>query len=186
MLDVYPSNLLKTKYFNPNVSLSIPRSFIQTTFRFKKQERVDELLLLSFLRNEETFETMNFVAIDDKVPEDVGRHILSFLDVPTLVRKKAVCRSWRILFTNTIRQKASTPQAFQSSAELKAAVTKYTRYNLVDAEEFAITYGWPIAQWDVSNIQDFNHLFEIKRSFNENIGSWDVSSATSTAFMFNV
>eukprot|EP00978_Attheya_sp_CCMP212_P046720 scaffold407646_cov51-Attheya_sp.AAC.1 len=112
---------------------------------------------------------MHFVGIVDKVPEDVARHILSFLDVPTLVRKKAVCRSWRILFTNTIREKASTPQAFQSSAELKAAVDKYTRYNLVDAEEFAVTYGLPISRWDVSNIENVNHLFDNNGSFNENI-----------------
>eukprot|EP00550_Attheya_septentrionalis_P005912 CAMPEP_0198290054 /NCGR_PEP_ID=MMETSP1449-20131203/8042_1 /TAXON_ID=420275 /ORGANISM="Attheya septentrionalis, Strain CCMP2084" /LENGTH=38 /DNA_ID= /DNA_START= /DNA_END= /DNA_ORIENTATION= len=38
---------------------------------------------------------MNFAGIDDEVPEDVGRYIMSYLDVPTLVRKKAVCRSWQ-------------------------------------------------------------------------------------------
>eukprot|EP00978_Attheya_sp_CCMP212_P023909 scaffold74226_cov51-Attheya_sp.AAC.1 len=98
---------------------------------------------------------MNFEGIDDEVPEEVGRQILSFLDVPTLVQKKAVCRSWQILFTNTIHAKASTPKAFRSRAELRKAVYKYTKYNPVDAEAFAETYGWPIGRWDVSNIQDF-------------------------------
>jgi hypothetical protein len=37
---------------------------------------------------------MNFEGIDDVVPEDVEYYILSFLDVPTLVQKKAVCRSF--------------------------------------------------------------------------------------------
>ena len=41
---------------------------------------------------------MNFEGIDDVVPEDVGHYILSFLDVPTLVQKKAVCRSWKAVF----------------------------------------------------------------------------------------
>jgi hypothetical protein len=53
---------------------------------------------------------MNFKGIDDVVPEDVGCHILSFLDVPTLVQKKVVCRSWKWLFTSTIQQTASTPK----------------------------------------------------------------------------
>eukprot|EP00978_Attheya_sp_CCMP212_P015008 scaffold38565_cov61-Attheya_sp.AAC.1 len=83
---------------------------------------------------------MNFEGIDDVVPEDVGRHILSFLDVPTLVRKKTVCRSWKLLFTNTIDEKASTPKPFESNEELREAVKKYTEYNIVDAEEFATTH----------------------------------------------
>eukprot|EP00978_Attheya_sp_CCMP212_P021477 scaffold62765_cov53-Attheya_sp.AAC.1 len=127
---------------------------------------------------------MNFVGIDDEVPEDVGRHILSFLDVPTLVRKKTVCRSWQILFTNTIHEKASTPKPFQSSTELKKAVDKYTKYNPDDAEEFAETYGWPIGRWDVSSIQYFGFMFYCNASFNENIGSWDISSATTMSHMF--
>jgi surface protein len=127
---------------------------------------------------------MNFAGIDDAVPEDVGRHIIGFLDVPTLVQKKVVCRSWQLLFTATINAKVPTPLAFQSSEELRKAVKKYTKYNISDADEFAETYGWPIGRWDVSNIQHFVQLFYLETSFNENIGSWDVSSATNTAFMF--
>eukprot|EP00978_Attheya_sp_CCMP212_P005068 scaffold11197_cov32-Attheya_sp.AAC.1 len=57
-----------------------------------------------------------------ELSEDVGRHIVSFVDVPTLVKKKVVCRSWRALFTDTIQRKASTPQPFQSGDELRNAV----------------------------------------------------------------
>eukprot|EP00978_Attheya_sp_CCMP212_P045282 scaffold340347_cov51-Attheya_sp.AAC.1 len=128
---------------------------------------------------------MNFAGIDDKAPEDVGRYILSYLDVPTLVRKKAVCRSWQLLFTSTIHQKASTPKAFQSPEELKEAVNKYLKYNVDDAEEFATTYGWPVGRWDVSNIQYFSHLFNVKTNFNENIGSWDVSNGNCMRGMFS-
>ena len=81
-----------------------------------------------------------------------------------------------IILTNTIRQKASSPEPFQSKAELSAAVDKYSKYNLVDAEEFAQTYGWPIDRWDVSRVEDFCELFYYKQSFNENRGSWDLCS----------
>jgi surface protein len=128
---------------------------------------------------------MNFAGIDDEVPEDVGRYIMSYLDVPTLVRKKAVCRSWQLLFTDKIHQKASTPKAFQSREELKEAVEKYLKYNVVDAEAFAITYGWPMGRWDVSNIQDFSFLFYLKTNFNEKIGAWDVSNGNCMVCMFD-
>jgi surface protein len=127
---------------------------------------------------------MNFEGIDSVVPQDVGHYILSFLDVPTLVKKKAVCRSWRVMLTNAIVQKASTPKAFDSRTELKEAVYKYSQYNLVDAEEFAQTYGWPIDRWNVSHVEDCSDLFRLKQSFNENIGSWDVSNVTKMNSMF--
>eukprot|EP00978_Attheya_sp_CCMP212_P042256 scaffold254712_cov55-Attheya_sp.AAC.1 len=127
---------------------------------------------------------MDFEGIDNAVPEDVGRHILSFLDVTNLVRKKAVCRSWQILCTSAIRQKAPIPKAFQSDTELKEAVAKYTNYNFVDADEFAETYGWPMDRWDISNIQNFSFLFDGKVSFNENIGSWNTSNVTNMECMF--
>ena len=120
---------------------------------------------------------MNFEGIDNALPEDVGRYILSFLDTPTLVQKKAVCRSWRVILPNTIVQKASTPTPFQSKAELKEAVYKYSRYNLVDAEEFAQTYGWPIDRWNVSRVEDFSDLFYNNQSFNENIRNFTVNLA---------
>eukprot|EP00978_Attheya_sp_CCMP212_P035939 scaffold159330_cov67-Attheya_sp.AAC.1 len=97
-----------------------------------------------------------------QLPEEVGRYVVVFLDVPTLVEKKA-----------------STPKPFESGNELRSAVAKYAQYNPVDAEEFATTYGWPIGRWNVSNIEDFDSVFEDQSSFNESIESWDVSSATS-------
>jgi surface protein len=128
---------------------------------------------------------MNFEGIDDKVPEDMGRHIMSFLDVPTLVQKKVVCRSWQILFTHVIDQKAATPKVFQSRKELKHAVKKYTTYNGADAEEFATSYGWPIGRWDVSRVQAFSFLFQHEQSFNEKIDLWDVSGATDMLGIFS-
>eukprot|EP00978_Attheya_sp_CCMP212_P009241 scaffold21810_cov41-Attheya_sp.AAC.3 len=120
----------------------------------------------------------------NELPEGMGRHIAGFLDVPTLVEKKAVCRSWRALFTTTIEQKASTPHAFESRDELRNAVKKYADYNPNDAEEIATTYGWPIGRWNVSNVQNFDFVFQNRESFNESIGSWNVSNATSMRYMF--
>eukprot|EP00978_Attheya_sp_CCMP212_P034410 scaffold143925_cov52-Attheya_sp.AAC.3 len=71
-----------------------------------------------------------------KLPDEVGRHIVGFLDVPTLVKKKAVCRSWRALFTDTIERKASTPQPFESGDELRFAVKQYAYYNPNDPDDF--------------------------------------------------
>eukprot|EP00978_Attheya_sp_CCMP212_P005708 scaffold12806_cov55-Attheya_sp.AAC.6 len=119
-----------------------------------------------------------------ELSEDVGRHIVGFLDVPTLVKHKAVCRSWRALFTDTIQLKASTPQPFQTGDELRNAVQKYAEYNPNDAEDFATTYGWPIGRWNVSNVENFRIVFLHLKSFNESIGSWNVSNATSMQKMF--
>jgi surface protein len=121
----------------------------------------------------------------NELPYDVGRHIVGFLDVPTLVKKKTVCHSWRSLFTSTIEQKALMPQAFESGTELRLAIIKYEKFNPNDAEDFATTYGWPVGRWNVSNIEDFESVFEDRENFNENIGSWNVSNATSMTCMFH-
>eukprot|EP00978_Attheya_sp_CCMP212_P015633 scaffold40295_cov46-Attheya_sp.AAC.1 len=119
-----------------------------------------------------------------ELPDDVGRHILGFLDVPTLVQKKVICHSWQRLFTDTIEQKAPTPKAFEFNQELRSAVEKYAEYNPDDAEYFATTYGWPIGRWDVSNVVNFSDVFSGLSSFNESIGSWNVSNAISMDQMF--
>eukprot|EP00978_Attheya_sp_CCMP212_P036926 scaffold170767_cov56-Attheya_sp.AAC.2 len=74
---------------------------------------------------------MDFIS---ELPDDGGRHILGFLDVPTLVQKKVICRSWRTVFIVTIEQKAPIPKAFESNQELRSAVRKYAEYNPDDAE----------------------------------------------------
>eukprot|EP00978_Attheya_sp_CCMP212_P025054 scaffold79864_cov46-Attheya_sp.AAC.1 len=113
------------------------------------------------------------------VLEDLAPHIINFLDVPTLVQKKIVCRSWQRRFTEMIDQKAPTPtRPFQSGQELRDAVNKYVQYDPDDADEFATTYGWPIDRWNVSHVDDFRWTFRGKESFNEPIGSWNVSNAT--------
>eukprot|EP00978_Attheya_sp_CCMP212_P048616 scaffold550884_cov59-Attheya_sp.AAC.1 len=118
------------------------------------------------------------------VLEDLTPHIISFLDVPTLVQKKIVCRTWQRRFTETVHRKAPTPRPFNSNQELRDAVNKYANYDPDDAEGFATTYGWPMDRWDVSQVDDFRWTFQGKISFNEPIGSWNVSNAKTMAGMF--
>jgi hypothetical protein len=121
----------------------------------------------------------------NKLCEDVFGEVLSFLDYPTLVQNKAVCRQWKQSCTLAIRQKLpNTPQAFQSNNELRTQVNRYMSATVAVVEEIATTYGWPIDMWDVSNVFDFSSLFRNKTTFNEEIGSWDVSNAHTMLKMF--
>jgi len=63
--------------------------------------------------------------------------------------------------------------------------------NLGNCTNFSnMFYGYSFATinninfWDVSNIIDFNNMFNGASSFNQNLNSWDVSSATDMSFMF--
>lgn len=85
--------------------------------------------------------------------------------------------------------------AFHSKLELQAAVDAW----LTDRSAALITYG-NISQWDTSNVTDMSYLFcaggaqgpteqllcDISRkSFNDYIGSWDVSRVTTMQAMFS-
>jgi surface protein len=48
------------------------------------------------------------------------------------------------------------------------------------------TFNEPIGSWDVSNVTDVSYMFDGAKSFNQNIGSWDVSSVTDMGSMFRV
>jgi surface protein len=126
------------------------------------------------------------------LPQELFPSIVSHWDVATLVEKKRVSQDWNQFCADAIdaKQTETTKKEFSSTDELRVAVKKYCGYNEStlqysqlcspkDAEEIATTYGWPINKWDVSNIQDFSSLFSENRGFNEDIGSWNVSNATS-------
>jgi surface protein len=111
---------------------------------------------------------------------------LSFLDVKSLLQKEMVSKTWRKLSKLTIRNKCcGRSKAFQSKQELKDAITKYCRYEAASMEEIAGTYGYPMDNWDVSEMTDMSYLFEDMDSFNEYIGSWDVSNVTNMRKMFH-
>jgi surface protein len=128
-------------------------------------------------------------ALMEQVPEEMVTHILTFLDVPTLVQKKPVCRLWQDLCTTAIDQKAPIPRmVFETNEELCDAVKYYTIdkpwYKADNAEKFAATYGWPINKWDVSRVKDLTYVFAFNDQFNESIGSWNISNAIQTHAMF--
>jgi surface protein len=77
---------------------------------------------------------------------------------------------------------------FNTTSELREAVEFYTRDNRSDSS-VASTYGWPIGNWCVSNIEDFSKLFSVAGNpaavdFNEDISRWDVSNANTMESMF--
>ena len=111
--------------------------------------------------------------------------VLKYLDVPTLDQTMLVGQRWSHLCTVAITSKCSNrPKAFDTKAELRDAVHKYTHNNPNNAEALATTYGWPIGKWNVSQIQDFSHIFFDCDGFNEDISLWDTSSATDMKAMF--
>jgi hypothetical protein len=89
-------------------------------------------------------------------------YTLSFLDVKTLLQKETVSKSWR-----KISKKAIPRKAFQSKEELKVAIWKYCRCEDASMEEIAGTKGYPIDNWDVSQVTDMANLFEYMNSLNE-------------------
>ena len=88
-------------------------------------------------------------------------------------------------------------KGFLSNRELRIAVNKYLGYERhvddalygkrctsKDAEEIACVYGYPINNWDTSEVADFSNIFQFKDKFNESIGNWNVSKATTMRGMF--
>jgi surface protein len=78
--------------------------------------------------------------------------------------------------------------AFGTTAELLSAVDAFMLDSSATSD-VAVTYGYPIGNWDVSRITDFDELFSGKRNpnmlvFNADLSNWDVSSATTMRAMF--
>jgi deoxyxylulose-5-phosphate synthase len=94
---------------------------------------------------------------------------------------KCICK-------NTIQGKyrPNGPKSFQSNQELTDTIEEYCKYEATSMEEIACTYGYPIDNSDVSQIQDMLEAFYGMKSFNEyNIGSCDVSNVTNMGEMFS-
>jgi surface protein len=115
------------------------------------------------------------------LPEETILEVMTYWDVATLVRLKLVCS------TRAMDAKAGRARRrFETNKELRLAVRKYTgvRSNSDHAEELAGLYGWPIHRWDVSQVDDFSHVFHGALDFNECIASWNLSNATTLEGMF--
>jgi surface protein len=124
------------------------------------------------------------------LPEELLLTIVSHFDIKTLMRKKQVCCAWRQACTDAASAKhitSTTQKVFTTRKELFQAVEKYCyccSKNPDQAEEIAQTYGWPMNQWNVSNVSDFSTIFQGLPTFNEDISSWDVSHSTNMQAMF--
>jgi len=78
---------------------------------------------------------------------------------------------------------ASLGRCFQDKTELLAGTTSHS----TDSSEntaLTYTYGWPINNWCVSQVEDFSSLFA-NSDFNEPIGDWDTSRARTMNGMFS-
>lgn len=82
---------------------------------------------------------------------------------------------------------ALTPAPIPDRATLLRAVDDFL-INGRNSEE-ALLFGWPMGIWDVSNIVNFDGVFDVQRNervlmFNEDLTGWNVSSAVSMERMF--
>jgi surface protein len=130
------------------------------------------------------------------LPDDIFSNILSFSDdsfrVCTVVMQ--VSRAGRDQAKRAIDfMKKQDGGAFKSNHELRHAVQKYSlakqSNNTHGMKCIAVQYGYPINKWNVSKVKDFSWVFYGMCSrldtFNEAIGDWDVSQATTMSFMFH-
>ena len=118
-------------------------------------------------------------------------NVLQFLDTVTLIQMKQVSKSWQTWCRHAIRLKRNKNGKFETTPELRTTVRTYCGNTInnytptpEDVERIAVCYGWPINEWDVSQIKDFSYVFANNISFNEPIQSWDTSKAMNMSCMF--
>jgi hypothetical protein len=82
--------------------------------------------------------------------------VFSYLSVVTLVETKQVCKKWQELCTKSIKNKCEHPKNFKTNNELRTAAQRYCQNNPDDIEEIATTYGYPINEWPVQEVENFH------------------------------
>lgn len=92
-----------------------------------------------------------------------------------------------LLLLTTLVPASMAGQCFNTTEELIAAVDAYLDDPSPDTV-VANTYGHPIGDWCVTDIEDFGYLFDSRRNpkaatFNEDL-NWCTCSATNMRFMF--
>ena len=87
-----------------------------------------------------------------------------------------------------LRPTAKDSAALAAPFELRQAVDAYL-FDSSEQTSVAATYGWPIGQWCVGEIENFDALFSIFRNrravtFNEDLSGWNMTKASSMNRMF--
>ena len=125
------------------------------------------------------------------LPNEISRHICSFLGVQDILCKQTVSKPFQKGLKQALEDKAK-PNAgkFKTAKKLKAATNKfcnckYVKFDPEVAEEIARDYGWNMNLWDVSEIRSFRRLFRNKRKFNEDISMWNVANGRDFRKMFS-
>jgi len=100
--------------------------------------------------------------------------------------------------TDPVSSTPGSATCFETPIELREAIVEYLNDGS-STSTLAETYGWPIGNWCVSQIEDFSGLFSpgalqftISRpelalphsNFNEPLSGWDVSRGESFNYMF--
>ena len=113
--------------------------------------------------------------------------ILTYLDVTKLIEKKAISTEFLKLCSHAIEQKLPSvgPAKFKDLNYLRHYATKYTYSKDPKEIKFiASKYGWPIGNWDVSEMTKLTGLFSYNYDFNENLTHLDTSNVICMSQMF--
>jgi Mycoplasma protein of unknown function, DUF285 len=94
-----------------------------------------------------------------------------------------VATSMLLMTTLVLAQDTTTTDpCFFDNVQLRNAVVEYAVDSSITSE-VSTKHGWPIGAWCVGNVTDFHDVFYLV-DINEDISSWDMSSATTLANMF--
>ncbi|KAG7357879.1 fibronectin domain containing protein [Nitzschia inconspicua] len=172
--------------------LSNPTLSIRSSSRHRKKKR---------LENNNSLQQMDDSMCTEEAIEEIFLqhdcgglmvHVLSFLNVVTLLRKQVVSKQFKDLCTKAITAKYGKDGSKTLTNEtVRPAVYRFCEImykdgsNKFNMEEIACAYGFPIDSWNVSQVTDMSNLFLCLVFFDEYIGSWDTSKVTNMNCMFH-
>eukprot|EP00546_Thalassionema_frauenfeldii_P007092 CAMPEP_0178925740 /NCGR_PEP_ID=MMETSP0786-20121207/18100_1 /TAXON_ID=186022 /ORGANISM="Thalassionema frauenfeldii, Strain CCMP 1798" /LENGTH=188 /DNA_ID=CAMNT_0020600695 /DNA_START=76 /DNA_END=639 /DNA_ORIENTATION=- len=115
--------------------------------------------------------------------DDLLLVIMNFIDFPTLTRIQRVSTYWKMIVCQAIPRRLGN-RMFLTKKELIGRIREYCADKAKFADGIASTYGWPIGNWNVSQITDFSRALQNESNFNEDIRTWNISNATTLRRMF--
>ena len=70
----------------------------------------------------------------------------------------------------------ATVACFTSNAELRNAAVLYAN-GTTATSNLSATYGYPISEWCVDQVTDFNNVFANLTTFNDPLTNWNTTNA---------